>query len=239
VGVTKVEFYVDGALNGTATSSPYTSSWNTTALTNGSSHTIYSKAYDAAGNVGTSSTITVTVNNSVVAQTAAYDSTLKAPKCGTVGSSCDTASLINGRDTMSGGNEPNQPNTINNSCADGTQGTYHSDESLDRLSVATSDGTALAAGKTVTISATIWAWSGYTSDHLDLYYTANANSPSWTLIGTINPTTSGAQTLTKTYTLPAGSLQAIRGVFRYTGSPSSCGTNSGYDDHDDLVFATQ
>jgi hypothetical protein len=67
VGVTKVEFYLDGALKSTATTSPYSWSWDTTASANGS-HTLVSKAYDAAGNVGTSATITVTVSNSTASQ---------------------------------------------------------------------------------------------------------------------------------------------------------------------------
>src|SRR5581483_7157907 len=140
------------------------------------------------------------------ALTATYDSTRKAPNCGTtVGSSCDTgATLVLGRATL--GPEPNQPNTINNSCADGTSGTFHSDESNDRIKVYTTDGTTFAAGKTVKVDATVWAYSSFSSDHLDLYYTANANSPSWTLIGTINPTVAGSQVLTGTYTLPSGSL---------------------------------
>src|SRR5205807_528330 len=63
-------------------------------------------------------------------QVATYDSTLKAPKCGVVGSSCDSGTtLVLGRDTIPGGAETNQPNTINSSCADGTSGTFHSDES--------------------------------------------------------------------------------------------------------------
>ncbi len=191
-----------------------------------------------SGSLTHSTTISLTVNSSVGLLTAAYDSTLKAPKCATAASGCDSGpTLLNGRDTMSGGNEPNQPNTINNSCADGTSGTYHSDESNDRLVVATTDGSPLAAGKTVKVSATVWAYSSYTSDHLDLYYTANANSPSWTLISTITPTAAGAQTLSANYTLPSGTLQAVRAVFRYNGSASACGTNSGYDDHDDLIFA--
>ncbi len=37
---------------------------------------------------------------------------------------------------MSGGAERNEPNTIHNSCADGTAGTFHVDESIDRLMVA-------------------------------------------------------------------------------------------------------
>ena len=63
IAVTKMEIYIDGTLrtsNTSATSLTY--SWNTTTFANGS-HTIVSKAYDAAGNVGTSSTITVTVSN--------------------------------------------------------------------------------------------------------------------------------------------------------------------------------
>jgi hypothetical protein len=63
VGVTKVEFYMDGALRTTDTTSPYSWSWDTTTFAN-SSHSLVTKAYDAAGNVGTSSTVTVTVNNS-------------------------------------------------------------------------------------------------------------------------------------------------------------------------------
>lgn len=64
VGVTKVEFYLDGALQSTDTSSPYSWSWNTTTATN-ASHALVAKAYDAATNFGTSSTINVTVSNGV------------------------------------------------------------------------------------------------------------------------------------------------------------------------------
>jgi hypothetical protein len=60
VGVTRVEIYLDSALEATLTSSPYTWSWNTATVANGA-HAIVSKAYDAAGNVGTSATATVTV----------------------------------------------------------------------------------------------------------------------------------------------------------------------------------
>ena len=65
VGVTSVQIYVDGALASSGPSSPLNYSWNTTTAANGS-HTIYSMAYDAAGNAGTSTTVTVTVNNGVV-----------------------------------------------------------------------------------------------------------------------------------------------------------------------------
>lgn len=62
VGVTKVELYIDGVLKGTDTVSPYTFSVDTTTLTN-AVHSLQTKAYDAAGNVGSSATVSVTVKN--------------------------------------------------------------------------------------------------------------------------------------------------------------------------------
>lgn len=62
VGVTKVEFLIDGAVVHTDNSSPFSYAWNTTTKTNGS-YTLTARAYDAANNVQTSVAITVTVNN--------------------------------------------------------------------------------------------------------------------------------------------------------------------------------
>ena len=62
VGVSKVELYLDGALQATDTTSPYSWSWNTTTATN-ASHVLTSTAYDAAGNSASSTAVTVTVNN--------------------------------------------------------------------------------------------------------------------------------------------------------------------------------
>jgi hypothetical protein len=81
VGVSKVEFYVDGALRSTDTTSPYSYSWDTTAFAN-SSHTIVAKAYDAANNIGTSSTITVTVNNAGGGDTTAPTVSVTSPTNG-------------------------------------------------------------------------------------------------------------------------------------------------------------
>ena len=60
VGVSKVEFYVNGSLQATDTSTPYLYSWDTSSLAAGS-YTLMAKAYDSAGNVGQSSTVTVTI----------------------------------------------------------------------------------------------------------------------------------------------------------------------------------
>ena len=61
VGVTKVDFLVNGVLAGSDTTSPYNYSWNTTTLANGT-HTITAKAYDAAGNTA-SEQVAVNVSN--------------------------------------------------------------------------------------------------------------------------------------------------------------------------------
>jgi hypothetical protein len=222
--------------NGTATST-----LTLTASGTATTGTVNVTVTGTSGSLTHNATIALTVTSSGGggAQTAVFDATLKAPKCGTVGTSCDSGpTLLLGRGTMSGGNEVNRPNTIASSCADGNSGTFHSDESNDRLSIAATSGN-LTQGATATVNATVWAWSGFTSDHLDLYFAANANSPSWVLIGTITPSAAGAQTISRTFTLPTGStLQAVRAQFRYQGSASSC-TSGSFNDHDDLVFAVQ
>jgi hypothetical protein len=67
VGVTKVEFYVDGALKGTDTSAPYSMTYDSKLLTN-ASHALTAKAYDAANNSQVSTPVNFTVNNPVVQQ---------------------------------------------------------------------------------------------------------------------------------------------------------------------------
>jgi len=62
VGVTLVEFYVDNVLKATSNVAPYSATFNSATLANGS-HTLVARAYDAAGNVGVSSPQTFSVNN--------------------------------------------------------------------------------------------------------------------------------------------------------------------------------
>ena len=224
----------------TASFSPTSSTSATTLrLTASSTATTGPIVIAVAGSNGTLThnvLLNLTVNAAGGGTTAVYNSTLKTPWCGTIGSTCDSGpSLLLGRGTLSGGTEPNQPNTINGTCADGSSGTFHSDESMDRLVIASTDGGPLTAGKTVRVTATVWSYSTAT-DALDLYSAANANAPSWTFLNTITPSGTGAQTLTTTFVLPAGGLQAIRAHFRYQGSAAACSTGA-YDESDDLVFA--
>jgi len=81
VGVTKVEFYLDGALKSTDTTSPYAWSFDTTTAANGS-HTLSAKAYDAAGNVGTSTSVSVTVSNTTGGDTTPPTTSVTAPANG-------------------------------------------------------------------------------------------------------------------------------------------------------------
>jgi exonuclease III len=63
-GVRSVQFLADGALMGTDTVSPFSSSWDTAKLTNGV-HMLQVRATDAAGNMALSPMRTVTVANVV------------------------------------------------------------------------------------------------------------------------------------------------------------------------------
>jgi hypothetical protein len=63
VGVAKVDFYANGSLLGTATGAPYSYSWDTTKVPDGT-YALTADAYDMAGNVGTTVTpVIVTVSN--------------------------------------------------------------------------------------------------------------------------------------------------------------------------------
>ncbi|MSM38711.1 MAG: hypothetical protein GJT30_03695 [Geobacter sp.] len=95
IGVSRVEFYVNNVLQATDTSSPYSFSWNTTAVTNGS-YTLSARAYDAAGNVGQSANVSVTVNNAdtTVPTVAISSPSASATVSGTVAVSATAADNI-------------------------------------------------------------------------------------------------------------------------------------------------
>ena len=63
MGVAGVQFRLDGNILGAEdTTSPYSVSWNTSAVTNGP-HTLTAVARDAAGNTSTAVNVSVTINN--------------------------------------------------------------------------------------------------------------------------------------------------------------------------------
>lgn len=168
---------------------------------------------------------------------ASYDPVMRIPRCMEVASGCDTVDLVNGRGSV--GPERNAPNTLGGSCADDIHGEYTRDESIERVKVYTADGTPLAPGKQVTIEVDVWAWSGYTSDALDLYFLADTRKPAWRYLTTLFPSGPGAQSLKANHLLPSGgSVQAVRAAFRYGGSAGVCAPGT-YNDRDDLAFAVE
>ncbi|PIQ36867.1 MAG: hypothetical protein COW59_10150, partial [Lysobacterales bacterium CG17_big_fil_post_rev_8_21_14_2_50_64_11] len=72
-GVTRVDFLVDNVAKGSDSSGPYTLALDSTTLSN-AGHTLLAKAYDAAGNVGTSASVSFAVNNTTI--TPAVDNTV-------------------------------------------------------------------------------------------------------------------------------------------------------------------
>ena len=140
------------------------------------------------------------------------------------------------RSRCRGGTEPNQPNTINNSCADGTR----------EPSTPTSPTIAWSVPVKRQLDSRRHNGNGhcdslglepFTSGPLDLYYAANANSPSW--VSDRDDHADGrwsANAFAERSRFPPAALQAVRAQFRYQGSASSC-TSGSFNDHDDLIFA--
>jgi len=98
VGVTRIEWYLDGALVGSSATAPASFSWNTTNSANGS-HTLQAKAYDAAGNSSASATVTVTVQNAV-ADTTPPTAQVTSPTSGTTVASKTTKVYVTASDNV-------------------------------------------------------------------------------------------------------------------------------------------
>ena len=91
VGVSKVEFYDNGVLKCTDTAATYTCAWSFTSTNNGS-HSWTAKAYDAAGNVATSSAVSLSVNISA-ADTTRPTVSITSPASGTTYTSAQTVTI--------------------------------------------------------------------------------------------------------------------------------------------------
>lgn len=81
VGVSRVEFLVDGVLVGTDSTAAYSMTLDSTTLANGS-HTLTARAFDAAGNSATSAAVTFSISNTGADTTAP---TVTASQAGTSG----------------------------------------------------------------------------------------------------------------------------------------------------------
>ena len=83
VGVTRVDLLVNGTVLASDTSAPYAFSWDSGGLA-GTSVSLVARAYDAAGNVGTSQTVTVSVATATPADTTPPTASIASPTGGSV-----------------------------------------------------------------------------------------------------------------------------------------------------------
>jgi len=165
---------------------------------------------------------------------ATFNPTLGVPKCSSITAACTSGSAL--LDGTGGNQEPNPSNTLDE-CIDGANGKYHSDESVDQITVSAIGGGSLQAGALAVIEAKVWAWSDGSQDMADFYYSASVDNLDWKLIGSRPAGGPDERTLSIQYTLPSNSpLQAVRVSIRYQGSPNEC-PGGAWDDSDDLVFA--
>lgn len=149
---------------------------------------------------------------------------------------------------MLNGVEPNQPNTNKKGieCADGNEGNYHVDESIDAIIVTAGeiDGSGadeyIVEGGRATVSAKVWCWDNGSSDTADIYHTSDISNPAstWVLLASIVCPGGGEQTLQVAFDVPLGINQMVRVNFRYGGEASTC-SEGGYNDRDDLGFTVK
>ena len=230
VGVTRVEFYLSGKLIGSSSAAPFTLTWDSSDEDNGPA-TLSVRAFDSGCNSQVAS-VSVTVYNP---GKAFYDPELLAPACSGPISGCDSGTLLSGRGLLLGP-EPNTPNTLGNSCADGLTGAYQLDPSIERIKIIRDDGTLLAPGKQVRIETHFFASYEPFFERLEFFPAPDARAPVWTQIASLVPQDIGANLTSTSFIVPQGtSLQAIRAVYRFGGTPSPC-PGGNVDEADDLAF---
>ncbi|GEM_PF-2697928 len=181
---------------------------------------------------------------------AEYNSTYKAPTCTSVGISCDSGTLLNGRDNVSGMVEANAPNTTDANCYDDT---LSGQNSIESVRVYTQNGTSTfkagATPTTVLIKAK-GNFNGSLQGIVDFYYkNATSTPPYWTPVGTIglfemnSPEDVGPFEITSQAFSLTGSagFHVARAQFRdHVGQAASCtwsGPGTDTDESDDLVFS--
>lgn len=153
------------------------------------------------------------------ASEAQYDQEYFAPRCTAAGRYCSSETLLEGRGKRLGP-ELNTPNSFNNTCVDGNQGTYKVDESIEKIIVRSGDihemaGKDMKEGDAVTIEATVFSYGTGAADTADFFYAKDASNPEWIWIKSIKPTQGGLNTLKASYILPGNSTnQAVRVNYR-------------------------
>jgi hypothetical protein len=158
VGVSGVQFKLDGAiLDAEDTVSPYSIVWNTTGTANGS-HTLTAVARDAAGNMKTSTVISVTVSNAVPTGPAASITTpangaVVSGSAATVSASATAGAGVAGvQFKLDGGNLGTEDTTSPYSVSWNTTGAANGAHSLTAVTRDTAGVSATSAVVTVTVN---------------------------------------------------------------------------------------
>jgi phage tail protein X len=99
-GVVEVRFLVDGSLIASDTTAPYSVDWSTAAVANGDV-TLTAEAEDAAGNVGISAGVVVTVQNAAAVTLSMIQTEVFTPTCSGCHSGPTSNSLPSGMDLSS------------------------------------------------------------------------------------------------------------------------------------------
>jgi len=170
---------------------------------------------------------------------AEYNSTLGAPRCANYTSPCiANSTLLRSRDSLTTP-EPNQPNTVDG-CTDGGSGTYQNDESVENITIEslTAPYDVFNEGDTVRVNATVYCWSTGASDNINFVYSSDATSPSWSVVGYVDPCPgNGFQQVSATFSLDnVLGEHVIRVINQYNGNTATTCGGGNYDDNDDLVF---
>ena len=156
VAVAGVQFKLDGNnLGAEDTASPYSISWNTTAVVNGS-HTLTAVARDSSNNTTTATAITVTVNNDTTPPTVA----ITAPASGATVADTITVSATAADDTavsgvqfkLDGANLGAEVTTAPYSVSWNTTTAANGSHSLSAVARDSSNNTATATTVTVTVN---------------------------------------------------------------------------------------
>ena len=122
------------------------------------------KVSGTSGSIVLSSTIPVTILAAGGPQIAYFDTSYGAPFCPVWGSECSSGTLLTGRGTLTGANEPNYSNTIDG-CEDGHSGTYQADESIEKIVVRSGwtsgegSGQPMIRGSRATIIASVYSYN--------------------------------------------------------------------------------
>jgi hypothetical protein len=174
------------------------------------------------------------------------DPAYKTPKCPAGADSCSTCDLIKSRDNISSGAapEPNQPNTLFGSCADGGSGRYLIEESIERIEIKDLSGSGtFQPGASVEVNVLVYCFTGGPySDTVEILYSPNADSPTFTKVATSTCSSGGGYylhgvTITLGNRVGRHVIRAIFGRVSFAASTTCASVNDpNYGDTDDLVF---